>query len=98
MYNRQFILDKLKTINKKYMAMGIEVVGLFGSMARDEATKNSDIDILYKTQQDIKNLYDKKLTLKEELQSIFKTNVDLANEKYLKTYAKKSIMKDLIYV
>ncbi|MEA2073219.1 MAG: nucleotidyltransferase domain-containing protein [Campylobacterota bacterium] len=85
-------------MNKKYITTGIEIVGLFGSVARDENRDDSDIDILYKTKQGIENLYDKKLTLKEELQTLFKAKVDLANEKYLKPYAKSSIMKDLVYV
>jgi len=92
------ILKILKLVKQKYTKDGITLVGVFGSVARGETHNGSDIDILYKTQKGIENLYDKKSLLKEELQNILKTKVDLANEKYIKPYAKESIIKDLIYV
>ena len=98
MYSKQYILTNLENIKYKYVDIGIQIVGVFGSVARDEASEKSDIDILYRTKTGVENLYDKKLLLREELQKLFKTKVDLANEKYLKSYAKDMIMKDLVYV
>jgi predicted nucleotidyltransferase len=96
--SNQLILKKLSQIKNKYLNIGIEILGIFGSFARDEATKNSDIDILYTTKKGVKDLYDKKQKLKQELKNIFNLNIDLASAKYLKPYAKDIIMKDLLYV
>jgi len=98
MLKKEFILEKLKQLKNKYNKEGFYILGIFGSYAKDTANNQSDIDILYSTQKGIENLYDKKQKLKQELQKIFHTKVDLASEKYLKSYVKDIIMKELIYV
>lgn len=45
----KIILNKLKDINPSIEKDGIKLLGLFGSYSRDEATRNSDIDILIET-------------------------------------------------
>ncbi|MEA3522682.1 MAG: nucleotidyltransferase domain-containing protein [Campylobacterota bacterium] len=45
----------------------ITKIGLFGSFARDEASKNSDVDILIEIDDKIKNIHDTKNSLKEFL-------------------------------
>ena len=92
------ILETLAKARPSYHELGIDIVGIFGSYARNEANENSDIDILYTTQKGILNLYDKKCKVKEELKELFHLDVDLANEKYLKPYAKEVILKDVVYV
>lgn len=92
------ILKTLKIIKTDFKNTGIDIIGIFGSVAKDTATKNSDIDILYDTIKGIENLHDKKLLLKEKLENVFGTKVDLASRKYLKSYVKDEIMKELIYV
>ena len=42
------ILNALTQSKQKFLADGIEIVGVFGSFARGEATSTSDIDIAYK--------------------------------------------------
>jgi len=42
------ILKELKKLKDIYKDNGFLIVGVFGSYARDEENKNSDIDILYK--------------------------------------------------
>jgi len=57
--NKQNILDYLKSNKERYSnQFGIQFVGLFGSFARDEANKKSDIDILYEIEEN------KKLSIK----------------------------------
>jgi len=92
------VLKTLKNIKHEYQEIGIDIIGLFGSVARNENNPNSDIDILYDTKKGINNLYDKKQNLKQKLKDIFHTDIDLASIKYLKPYAKDEIMKDIVYV
>jgi len=42
------ILKKLKEYEKKYEEEGVIVEGVFGSFAREEADRFSDIDIVYR--------------------------------------------------
>ena len=82
--NKQQIQDKYK-VNK---------IALFGSFARDEATENSDIDILVDMTPSFDNFFDLKYFLEDE----FKTKVDLGKEKNMRLFIKNKIQKDLIYV
>lgn len=92
------ILEILRNVKEEYKDSGIDIIGVFGSVAKQTNTTNSDIDILYDTQKGVQNLHDKKQTLKNKLQNLFHTKVDLASKKYIKPYVKNEIMKDLIYV
>ncbi len=76
----------------------LEKLGLFGSFGRGEEREDSDIDIIIELKKDTDNVYIKKQALKNELESYFKRKVDIAREKYLKPLAKKSILRDVIYV
>jgi len=98
MLEKNEILSKLKQLKPTYEKEGLILIGLFGSYAKSNNTKYSDIDILYDTKQGITNLYDKKQFIKKSLEKIFNTKIDLASKKYLKPYVKDEIMKDLIYV
>jgi len=86
-----FLKDNKEYIQKKYE---VDKIALFGSFARDEATKNSDIDILV----DMKSSFDNFFDLKYFLENRFKIKVDLAKEKTLRLFIKNKIQKDLIYV
>jgi predicted nucleotidyltransferase len=82
--NKQQIKDKYK-VNK---------IALFGSFARDEATENSDIDILVDMAPSFDNFFDLKYFLEDE----FNTKVDLGKEKNMRQFIKNKIQEDLIYV
>ena len=45
---KEEILNKLKELKPIYQKEGLEIVGLFGSYAKDNETEYSDIDIAYK--------------------------------------------------
>jgi len=68
-------------------------IGVFGSVARGEATESSDIDILYSLQNTV-GLF-KLIALQQDLESKLKTKVDLVSEKYVNPKLKSSIMNDL---
>jgi len=98
MMDRNQILYILKS-QKDYLQQryGIEVIGVFGSVARGENNDNSDVDILYKFK-------DKKLSLFEymqllnELEEKFNTKVDLVREDKIKPFLKEYIQKDIVNV
>ncbi|MCF6173511.1 MAG: nucleotidyltransferase family protein [Campylobacteraceae bacterium] len=99
MNTKKEILDFLKQNQKLLLeTYHITRIGLFGSFAREEQKESSDVDILIDIQDGTKNIHDLKLSLKKYLSNAFGRNVDLAREKYLKPYAKKHILKDILYV
>lgn len=76
----------------------ITKIGLFGSFARDEQTKESDVDLLIEFEDGTQNIYETKQALNHFLSNAFERSVDIAREKYLKPYAKDFILQDAIYV
>jgi predicted nucleotidyltransferase len=99
MNSRQDILRFLAS-NKKYLEehYSISKIGLFGSYARNEATPQSDIDIIIELKEGTKSVYSLKNALREYLSRHLKKPVDLAREKYLKPYAREAILRDTLYV
>jgi predicted nucleotidyltransferase len=68
-------------------------IGIFGSAARGEDTKDSDIDILY----NFKNVigFSKFLDLQEYLEHKLSKKVDLVDERFVHYKLKPYIMNDL---
>jgi len=92
---KDYILKKLKenkhTIQQTF---NVKKLILVGSFARNEATKNSDVDILVDMPKD----FDKFFDLKYYLEEILGKKVDLAYYDTLRHYIKKEIQKDKIDV
>jgi uncharacterized protein len=89
-------LEKILKNNKPYLkdTFKVEEIGIFGSYARGEATKTSDVDILVK-------FYDKIgwefVDLKEYLEEILDLKVDLVTIKALKPQLKDAILSEVVY-
>jgi hypothetical protein len=82
--------------NKKYLRkeFGIKKIALFGSYARDEAKKRSDIDLLIEVKEkDFKNRY----LLKELLKNEFNKEIDVFYYDTLRKFIKNNVQEDLIY-
>ena len=96
--NRESLLEYLKSCKSYfYQKYGIKHLYLFGSFARDEAKKQSDIDLL--ADFDEKNLtLSNFLDFKRELEAKLKIKVDLATKDMIKPKLWKYIQKDLINV
>jgi predicted nucleotidyltransferase len=86
---KNIIIETLKPYNPTR-------IGIFGSVARGEATDESDIDILYR--------FDNKVGLFtlmdiiEKLETKLKKKVDLVSEKYVNPLLKAEIQKDLTLI
>lgn len=96
---KQYIINYLSEHKDEFsQKFGITKLGLFGSYVRDEAHKNSDIDILVELENNLTDIHDKKTTFKETLENFFNLKVDIAREKYLRPLAKKEILSEVEYV
>lgn len=78
------------------MKYNISGIGLFGSFAREEHTKNSDIDLLveFSTNPDLFTYIEIINYLKKKL----KRKVDLVTEDALRPEIKEQIMSEVIYL
>ena len=75
---------------------GITKIGIFGSVARQENTEDSDIDIVVEVEQPTLSLM---YELRERLKALFKCNVDLVRFRpSLRPLFKSNIINETIYV
>ena len=94
--NEIYSIKQIKTIIKPILnKYGIKDINLFGSYARGEANKNSDIDI-YCDKGNIKTLIDQGI-LEDELEDALNKKVDIIfSSSKIDEYFKKQIMEDMI--
>lgn len=96
---KEYIINYLTEHKDEFsQKFGITKLGLFGSYARNEAKKDSDIDILVELENNLTDIHDKKTTFKKTLENYFNLKVDIAREEYLKPLAKKEILSEVEYV
>jgi len=91
----EFLQERKADLQSEFQLIKI---GLFGSFARNEATENSDIDLIIEFAPNTLALSEKKSALKSILKNQFGREVDLCREKYIKPYFKSQILKTAIYV
>ena len=87
----QILEDNLERIK----AFGVKQLGIFGSVARDEDTENSDIDVLVDLE---KETFDNYMGLLFYLEGLFGKKVDLAIENSLKPRIKDRILSETVYL
>lgn len=96
MKNRiQLILQE----HKNYLVekFGVSEIALFGSYARGEESKESDVDILVDFKEGYKN-FDNYMELKFYLEEILGKEVDLVIKSAIKPRIKTFILEEIIYV
>lgn len=73
-------------------------IGLFGSIANGSDTESSDIDLLVEFRPNTERLFHKKWEIRSILSEKFNRKVDIATDKYLKSYVREYIINFTIYV
>lgn len=74
---RQDVLDRIAAHREELRAMGVSSLSLFGSLARDEATAGSDVDLLVEFDDEPAQLFDRYFGLRESLEALYGRPVDL---------------------
>lgn len=103
MINKQLTKEEIISFlrqNKNYLRehFHINKIAIFGSFARDEQNVNSDIDLLIEIEENTQNIFELKNELRQYISMHLNRNVDLAREKYLKSYAKETILNEAVSV
>ena len=94
---RQAVLEKLESnIGDIRRQFSVKELGLFGSVARDEAGQKSDVDVLVEFVE--KSSFDLFMDLKFYLEELLGAGVDLVTNKALRPQIRESIERELINV
>lgn len=80
-------------IKKKYP---VKRIGVFGSFARGEGKKGSDVDVLVEFRKTVD--FFEFLDLKEYLEQMLERDVDLVTKKALKPLIRDKILNQVVYV
>ena len=89
----QILKEKNAELTKQF---GVKSLLLFGSVARNEATTASDVDILVEFNRPVG--YFGLFALQDYLESLLGCSVDLGTPDSLKPYVKERVMGELIRV
>ena len=93
-YMKNIDLDKveLEQVCKENL---VEFLGVFGSAARDEDTKDSDVDVLVRFSPQAKIGYFKLYDIEQEIARSFGRKIDLVTQNALSPYIKDRVYSDL---
>ena len=94
MKTRREILRLLEENSDRIKSFGVREIGVFGSVARDEQTEKSDVDILVELD---KKTFDAYMGLLFFLEDLFERKVDLAMKDAIKPIIKDVILSETIY-
>ena len=89
----QILKQKDAELTKQF---GVKSLSLFGSVARNEATSTSDVDLLVEFNRPVG--YFGLFALQDYLEKLLGCSVDLGTPDSLKPYLRERIMGDLIHV
>lgn len=92
--------DALRTIElskKAIAALGVRRLGLFGSVVRDEATSQSDVDLIVEFQKGKKN-FDRFMRLSFLLEELLSHSVELVTSEALSPHLGAHILKEAEFV
>jgi predicted nucleotidyltransferase len=93
---RNTILQTLKQHQTVLKDLGVRSLALFGSVARDEATPSSDIDIVVEFEPPI--TFDRYMDVKFYLEDQLGKKVDLVSWKSLKPQLREMVEQEAVYV
>jgi uncharacterized protein len=94
--NRNTILKTLQDHRAEIHSLGIRSLALFGSLARDQAKPDSDVDLL--ADFDPPYTFDRYIRAKFFLEDLLGCPVDLVMPDTLKPRVKPEVEKEAIYV
>ncbi|HNO83065.1 MAG TPA: nucleotidyltransferase family protein [Anaerolineales bacterium] len=94
---QEVVLQTLKQKNAELITkFGVKSLQLFGSVARDDATSTSDVDLLVEFNRPVG--YFGLFALQDYLEKLLGCPVDLGTPDSLKPYIKERVMGELIRV
>ena len=93
---REHAIAAIRAHEAELRALGVKSLGIFGSIARDEAGPGSDVDVLVEF--DGTTSFDGYMDLKDLLERALERRVDLVTQRALKPMVRPYVERDLIRV
>ena len=93
---RQQVINILHENQSEFQSRGVKSLALFGSVGRDEARPDSDVDILVEFDRPV-GLFGL-IELQERLEELLGCPVDLGTPDSLKARIRPQVMEDCFYV
>ncbi|MDR1632324.1 MAG: nucleotidyltransferase domain-containing protein [Dysgonamonadaceae bacterium] len=88
----------IKKLQNFFPAYPVEKAWVFGSYARGEQTRKSDVDILVKFDENAEiSLFDH-IRIRHKLQDLLHKKIDLVEEGCIKKFAQQSVEEDKILI
>lgn len=95
--NKQAILARLAdNLEEMQQRFSVKTLSIFGSIVRDEAADNSDVDVLVAFEK--KASFDIFMDLKFYLEELLGMGVDLVTDKALRPQVRRAIEREMIDV
>jgi len=95
--NKQAVLKRLTDNSEEIrQRFPVKTLAVFGSVARDEAVDNSDVDVLVVFNQ--RATFDLFMDLKFYLEELLGMSVDLVTDKALRPQVRQAVEQELIHV
>ncbi|HSG42529.1 MAG TPA: nucleotidyltransferase family protein [Anaerolineales bacterium] len=94
--SRSSVITRIRKHRVQLEKLGVISLSLFGSVAREEETNNSDVDILVEFNG--RATFDRYMNTKFYLEDLLGCKVDLVTPNAIKPRMKPYIMQDLIHV
>lgn len=97
---REAALLTLRSLEPSLRRQGLEHLYLFGSVARDEASSDSDVDVAFDVQPEVElkfSLIDQS-RIHRQISAALNANVDFVERAYLRPRIATSAAKDLVQV
>jgi predicted nucleotidyltransferase len=92
---RDEVLAIIVAHREQLQGLGVKSLTLFGSVARDEARPDSDVDLLVEFNRDV-GLFEF-IELRLYLEDILGCSVDLGTQNALREHLREPVLKDIIH-
>ncbi|MEB3231356.1 MAG: nucleotidyltransferase family protein [Leptolyngbyaceae bacterium] len=92
--DKEYVLNLIQANRDRFDEFAVETLFLFGSVARNEATPESDVDFLVEFNQPV-GLFNL-LGLKAFLEDLLGCSVDLGTPNSLRAHLKEQVLKEAI--
>ena len=88
----------INIIKKYFEDKPVQWVGIFGSLARNEMSENSDVDIALQFEKNSGTSLFEYVKYKQDLEEMIGRKVDMVTYKYIRPRLKKYVDEDLVII